>query len=39
MDTMNFWMDIMLDELIKTIALVDVLTINEEEGQRNEKES
>jgi sugar/nucleoside kinase (ribokinase family) len=34
MDTMNFWMDIMMDELKKTIALVDVLTINEEEAQQ-----
>lgn len=34
MDTMNFWMDIMLDELRKTIALVDVLTINEEEARQ-----
>ena len=32
MDTMNFWMDIMFDELLKTIALVDVLTINDEEA-------
>ena len=30
MDTMNFWMDIALDELKKTIALVDVLIINDE---------
>lgn len=34
MDTMNFWMDILMDELKKTIALVDVLTINEEEAQQ-----
>ncbi len=34
MDTMNFWMDILLDELLKTIALVDVLTINEEEARQ-----
>lgn len=34
MDTMNFWMDIMLDELKKTISMVDVLTINEEEARQ-----
>ena len=34
MDTMNFWMDIAYDELIKTIALVDVLSINDEEARQ-----
>lgn len=34
MDTMNFWMDTMLEELIKTIKLVDVLAINEEEARQ-----
>lgn len=34
MDTMNFWMDIMLDELKKTLALVDVLIINDEEARQ-----
>ena len=34
MDTMNFWMDIMLDELKKTISMVDVLTINDEEARQ-----
>ncbi len=34
MDTMNFWMDIMLDELYKTIAMVDVLSINDEEARQ-----
>jgi len=34
MDTMNFWMDTMLDELRKTIALVDVLSINDEEARQ-----
>jgi len=34
MDTMNFWMDIMLDELKKTISMVDVISINEEEAQQ-----
>ena len=34
MDTMNFWMDIAMDELIKTIAMVDVLTINDSEARQ-----
>ena len=34
MDTMNFWMDIMLDELKKTISMVDVITINDEEASQ-----
>ena len=34
MDTMNFWMDIALDELKKTMALVDVLVINDEEARQ-----
>lgn len=34
MDTMNFWMDIAMDELIQTIALVDVLTINDAEARQ-----
>ena len=34
MDTMNFWMDIALPELKETIALVDVLTINDEEARQ-----
>ena len=34
MDTMNFWMDIAWDELMKTIALVDVLIINDEEARQ-----
>lgn len=34
MDTMNFWMDIALDELKKTIQLVDVLIINDEEARQ-----
>lgn len=33
MDTMNFWMDIAMDSLKKTIAMVDVLTINDEEAR------
>ncbi len=34
MDTMNFWMDIALDELKKTLALVDILIINDEEARQ-----
>jgi sugar/nucleoside kinase (ribokinase family) len=33
MDSMNFWMESMMDELLKTIAMVDVLTINDEEAR------
>jgi sugar/nucleoside kinase (ribokinase family) len=34
LDTMNFWMDVAMDELKKTIALVDVLTINDSEARQ-----
>ncbi len=34
MDTMNFWMDIAMDELLKTLKLVDVLSINDEEARQ-----
>jgi sugar/nucleoside kinase (ribokinase family) len=34
MDTMNFWMDIAMDDLKKTISMVDVLTINDEEARQ-----
>jgi len=34
MDTMNFWMDIAMDSLKKTIKKVDVLTINDEEARQ-----
>ncbi|MBX2841994.1 MAG: sugar kinase [Flammeovirgaceae bacterium] len=34
LDTMNFWMDIMLEELLKTLKLVDVLSINDEEARQ-----
>ena len=34
LDTMNFWMDIALEELKKTMALVDVLIINDEEARQ-----
>lgn len=34
MDTMNFWMDIMMDELKQTLKMVDVLSINDEEARQ-----
>ncbi len=34
LDTMNFWMDIALEDLKKTIAKVDVITINDEEARQ-----
>lgn len=34
MDTMNFWMEIALDDLKKTLALVDVLSVNDEEARQ-----
>ena len=34
MDTMNFWMDIAHAELLETIAMVDVLSINDEEARQ-----
>lgn len=34
MDTMNFWMDIMLEPLKETISKVDVITINDEEARQ-----
>jgi sugar/nucleoside kinase (ribokinase family) len=34
MDTMNFWMNVALDELHKTLKMVDVLTINDEEARQ-----
>jgi sugar/nucleoside kinase (ribokinase family) len=34
MDTMNFWMDIAMDDLLTTIKMVDVLTINDEEARQ-----
>ncbi len=34
MDTMNFWMDIALDDLISVIKRVDVLTINDAEARQ-----
>jgi len=34
LDTMNFWMDIAMDDLKKTLAMVDVLTINDSEARQ-----
>ncbi len=34
MDTMNFWMDIAMDDLKKTISMVDLLIINDEEARQ-----
>lgn len=34
MDTMNFWMEIALEPLKETIAMVDVLSINDEEARQ-----
>ena len=34
LDTMNFWMDIALDDLLKTISMIDVLTINDAEARQ-----
>jgi len=38
MDTMNFWMDIAMDDLKKTISMVDVLIINDEEARQLSRE-
>lgn len=34
LDTMNFWMDIAMEELLQTIANVDVLTVNDAEARQ-----
>ncbi len=34
LDTMNFWMDIAMEELMKVIAVIDVLTINDAEARQ-----
>jgi sugar/nucleoside kinase (ribokinase family) len=34
LDTMNFWMDCALEELMQVIAKVDVITINDEEARQ-----
>jgi sugar/nucleoside kinase (ribokinase family) len=38
LDTMNFWMDTAWDELINTLKMVDVLTVNDEEARMLSKE-
>lgn len=39
MDTMNFWMDVALDDLKETLKIVDVLIINDEEARQLSGES
>lgn len=34
MDTMNFWMDVAMDDLKETLGMVDVLIINDEEARQ-----
>ncbi|CAN5597462.1 PfkB family carbohydrate kinase [soil metagenome] len=34
MDTMNFWMEIAMDDLLKAIKMVDVLTVNDAEARQ-----
>ncbi len=34
LDTMNFWMDIALDDLLSVIKNVDIITINDEEARQ-----
>lgn len=34
LDTMNFWMDIAMDDLLKVIRQIDVLTINDSEARQ-----
>lgn len=34
LDTMNFWMEIAMDDLLKTIAKVDVLLVNDSEARQ-----
>lgn len=34
LDTMNFWMDTSMDELLKTLQQIDVLTINDSEARQ-----
>jgi len=34
LDTMNFWMDIAMDELKATLSMIDVLTINDSEARQ-----
>ncbi|TAF65872.1 MAG: sugar kinase [Cytophagales bacterium] len=39
MDTMNFWMEVALESLLKTLKMVDVLSINDEEARLLAKEN
>jgi sugar/nucleoside kinase (ribokinase family) len=39
MDTMNFWMDIALEDLKQTLSLIDLLIINDEEARQLSGES
>lgn len=34
MDTMNFWMDVALDDLLKALTMVDVLLVNDSEARQ-----
>jgi sugar/nucleoside kinase (ribokinase family) len=34
LDTMNFWMDTAMDDLKKTLSMIDVLTINDSEARQ-----
>jgi sugar/nucleoside kinase (ribokinase family) len=34
LDTMNFWMDVALDDLLVTLKMIDVLTINDAEARQ-----
>lgn len=38
MDTMNFWMDIAWDDLVKTMSMVDLICLNDEEARQLTKE-
>lgn len=38
MDTMNFWMDIAMDDLKETLKLIDVLIVNDEEARQLSQE-
>ncbi|MEM9142741.1 MAG: PfkB family carbohydrate kinase [Bacteroidota bacterium] len=38
LDTMNFWMDNTLSELMQVIGMVDIITINDEEARQLTKE-
>lgn len=38
LDTMNFWMDTAMDDLKKTLTMVDVLTINDSEARQLSEE-